>query len=78
VPDFGDYFLCGYSKDLYFVILGSDVNEGWNDTSDCVILKEYKYYRYYFLRDLEQLNTKHFKNPSSHNEINNSQIQTPQ
>ena len=60
VPDFGDYFLCGYSKDLYFVVLGSDVNEGWNDTSDCVILKEYKYYRYYFLRDLEQLNTKSF------------------
>ena len=60
VPDFGTCFLCGYSKDLYFVVLGSDVNEGWNDTSDCVILKEYKYYRYYFLRDLEQLNTKSF------------------
>ena len=60
VPDFGTCFLCGYSKVLYFVVLGSDVNEGWNDTSDCVILKEYKYYRYYFLRDLEQLNTKSF------------------
>lgn len=55
VPDFGDCFLCGYSKDLYFVVLGSDTTEGWNDTSDCVILKEYKYYRYCFLEDIEPI-----------------------
>ena len=55
VPDFGDCFLCGYSKDLYFVVLGSDVNEGWNDTSDCVILKEYKYYKFSFLGDIKPI-----------------------
>lgn len=55
VPDFGTCFLCGYSKDLHFVVLGSDINEGWNDTSDCVILKEYKYYKFHFLREIEPI-----------------------
>ena len=55
VPDFGSYFICGYSKNLYFVVLGSDVNEGWNDTSDCVILKEYKYYKFCFLGEIKPI-----------------------
>lgn len=55
VPDFGDCFLCGYSKDLCFVVLGSDTTEGWSDTSDCVILKEYKYYKFSFLGDIKSI-----------------------
>lgn len=55
VPDFGTYFLCGYSKDLRYVVLGSDVNVGWKDTSNCVILKEYKYYKYCFLEYIEPI-----------------------